>query len=709
MKAMLNKLINKTSIRFQLFITVASGIVLLLAALIYASTWVSDQQVRKLLVEQGKQVSANLASNSQLALLYDSVENAEHAIKSTLAFPGVSGVHIYKADATLFYCSDKKDKKGHNHRMHASDVAGLTAPKIFSENRNRWKFIAPVSTRAHDQAIQEQLFSEQANEDEDIIGYVVITSSKGSLKSIDKGILFSNFSIAFIIGLLLLLILQKTMQRLTQPLYSIANIMKKTEQGEYQSQVNTDGPHEIHTIARAYNRMISALTERDEQLRKQNIHLEKQAIHDHLTGLLNRSGFEPGLQIAIDECKTMDAHHALCYMDLDRFKIVNDSCGHNAGDELLKNISTIFKKHIREGSDLLARVGGDEFALILKNCSIEKAQSIGDKICEDIKNYRFNWDDKTFFIGVSIGIIALDENTGKIADVTSRVDSACYAAKASGRGQVYVLDSMADEPSDINNETNIARQIIDQLENNMFRLLCQLISSLKENNKTGQLFEIKLQMLNNDGEALSTEKFQAAAERYGLMARIDHWLIANTLKQLHQHADKTHTNNLYMIGICATSLNDENFIRFIDEQLQTFRIKPGCICFEITETTTINNIDKASRFIKQVHDLGCSVALDDFVSNSSSFAHVHQMDIDYLKIHGDFFKDLTKNPVNHVMTKSINEIAHILDIKTVAEHVDDPASLEEVTALGIDYAQGKAIIEPVLLTECLKQNVAGKM
>jgi len=707
MKDILNNLINRTSIRFQLFITVATGIILLLAALIYASTWVSDQQVRKLLIEQGKQVSANLASNSQLALLYDSAENADHAIKSTLAFPGVSSVHIYKADASLFYCSDKNKKLEHSHKINPPFLAGLTGPRIFSEDDDSWRFIAPVSTRAHDQAIQVQIFSGHASEAEDTIGYVVITSSKGSLKSIDKGILFSNFGIAFIIGLLLLLILQRTMQRLTQPLYSIADIMKKTEQGEYQPQVNTDGPHEIHTIARAYNRMISALTERDEQLRKQNIHLEKQAIHDHLTGLLNRSGFEPGLQIAIDECATMDARHALCYMDLDRFKIVNDSCGHNAGDELLKNISTIFKKHISEGSDVLARVGGDEFALILKNCSIEKAQNIGEKICEDIKNYRFNWDGKTFFIGVSIGIVALDKNTGKIADVTSRVDSACYAAKASGRGQVYVLDSMADEPGDINSETNIARQIIDHLENDMFHLLCQPIRSLNDENTADRLFEIKLQMLDTAGKAFNTDKFQAAAERYGLMARIDQWLIATTLEQLNNNTNETQADNLYMIGISANSLNDDNFVRFIDEQLQTFRIKPAHICFEITETTTINNIDKASRFIKQVHDLGCSVALDDFVSSSSSFAHIHQMDIDYLKIHGDFFKELTRNPVNHVMTKSINEIAHILNIKTVAEHVNDAASLEEVNALGIDYAQGKAIIDPVLLTECLKQNTAG--
>lgn len=435
---MFNELINKTSIRNQLFLTVAAGIIVLLAALIYASTWISDRQVRELLIEQGIQAAADLADNSRLALLYDSIDNASPAIASTLSFPDVNSVHIFKTDASLFYCS-VEESSNHKHEFSAEQLASLSKAALLSENDSNWTFAAPVSTRSPDSQLEQELFSGQDNEQKPVIGYVVVSISKNSLKTIDRGILLSNLGIAIIIGLLILLILHKTIQRLTQPLRSLASFMKKTEEGEYSSRVDSNGPLEIHTIAHAYNHMISALAERDEKLRRQNLRLEKQAIHDHLTGLINRTGFEQGLHIALEECHTMDASHVLCYMDLDRFKIVNDSCGHNAGDELLKIISNIFSHHVRKDADLLARIGGDEFALILKNCSLEKARAIGENICEEVQNYQFEWYGRTFTVGVSIGITALNRESGGIQEATSLADQACYAAKAAGRGRVVVL------------------------------------------------------------------------------------------------------------------------------------------------------------------------------------------------------------------------------------------------------------------------------
>ncbi len=696
----LNDLINRTSIRPQLFATVATGMVLLLVALILASTWVSDQQVRHLLIEQGKQATSNMADNSSLALLYDSPQNAETAIRSTLAFPGVSCVDIYKPDASLFYSSEK------NVSVEKPDFSAITSssrPGIFSEDSDTWKFIAPVSIKAGNRSMQDELFSSQLSEQEQLIGYVIITSSKASLKSISNGILLSNAIIAFVVGLLLLLALQKTIKRLTQPLYSISAVMQKTEQGEDVPLISTDGPLEIQHIAGAFNRMIKALAERDEELRKQNIHLEKQAVRDHLTKLINRVGFERALQTAIEECRTLDTEHALCYMDLDKFKIINDSCGHNAGDELLKNVSEIFKHHIRKDTDILSRVGGDEFALILKNCSAEKARSISENICRDIKNYRFNWDNKVFSIGVSIGIVQLDKNTGVIQDVISTVDSACYAAKEKGRGQVFVAGASASDKDNLSGETQLANRIIDYIENNKFQLHCQKTIPLNNNAGTGLHYEVQLQMTDEDGVTIPQHKLLSAAERYNLMNRIDQWVITQTLKQFNAHRQFTDVLESCTISISASSINNEQFIEFIQGQFSIFEIPPRLICFSITETTTINNISKAGQFINSAHQIGCRIALDDFVSNSSSFAYIKKMNIDYLKIHGDFFRDFVHNPVNQAMAKSINEIAHILNIRTIAENIDDKESLTALITLGIDFAQGDAVAKPVPIDECCEQ------
>lgn len=702
MKALSN-LINRTSIRPQLFFTVATGIIFLLVSLIFASTWVSDQQIRQMLIQQGKQATSNMANNSSLALLYDSPENAETAIQSILSFPGVNCIDIYKADFSLFYSSDKDlATEATGIKPDFSVIKNITEPRILSENKHTWKFIAPVSIKARNQSMQEQLFSDQINDQQQLIGYIIITSSKDSLTTISDGILLSNSVIAFVIGLLLLLALQKTIIRLTQPLYSISSVMQKTELGKNVSRINENGPQEVQHITSAFNSMITALAERDEKLQKQNINLEKQAVRDHLTRLINRVGFEQSLKTAIEECSTLEVQHALCYMDLDKFKIVNDSCGHGAGDELLKNISEIFKHHIRKDNDILARVGGDEFALILKNCSLEKARSIGENICRDVKNYRFKWNSNVFSIGVSIGIIQLNKNTGDIQDVISKVDSACYTAKEKGRDQVFITDADDSKLIKPGSETQIAKQVIDHIENNKFKLLCQKIKPLKSEVKAKLHYEIFFQMTGSDGKPVPKHKVLSAAERYNLMNRVDQWVITQTLKQLNKNRAFIDNLATCTIDISASSLNNEQFISFIEGQLNIFEIPPDIICFSITETTTINNISNAIQFTNSIHKLGCRVALNDFVSNSSSFSYIKKMNFDYLKIHGDFFKGFANNQVNQVIVKSINDIAHILNIETIAEHIDDTESLNELINfnIGIDFAQGKAIAEPVSFDKC---------
>jgi len=688
---LISKLINTSSIGSQLSVTVAFGIVILLFSTIYASTWVSNQQLRQLLIKQGRQATSSLSENSKLALLYDSPENANMAINATLAFPGVTGIAIYKADNSLLYRSNESiNTKFSNELFNAKN----NSSQVLFENNKHWQFASAVLIKNQDDSINEQLFSSQLSAKEKLIGYVLVVSSKDKLKSMRNGILLINSIVITIIGLLLLLTLHKTIKRLTKPLNAISDVMKKTEQGKYVPHISHDGPLEVHHIADTYNRMIKTLEERDETLRKQNIDLESQAMHDHLTGLVNRIGFEQSLKLAIEECKTLNKNHALCYMDLDKFKIVNDSCGHNAGDELLQNISKIFSKHIRKDFDTLARVGGDEFAIILKNCSIEKAESIGNEICAEIENYRFNWEGNTFSIGVSIGVIPMDKNIGTLRDAVSLADSACYIAKENGRGQAHVIKSDDADLLNLSGETQIASEIVDHLDNNKFDLYCQTIKNLKQKDNNKHQYEILLRMKNKDGKSISSDKFISSAERYDLMSRIDRWVISQTFKSLSSQENFISFIESCTINISASSIKDEHFLHFIKEQLEKHKINPTLICFEITEATSLSITNRTNDFIKQIHAIGCKIALDDFVCNSASFSHLKTMNINYLKIQGDFFKDIINNPVNHEMARSINEIAHILNIKTIAEHIEDEESLEEVLAIGIDYAQGNIISEP---------------
>jgi len=420
-------------------------------------------------------------------------------------------------------------------------------------------------------------------------------------------------------------------------------------------------------------------------------------MHDHLTGLINRSGFEQALNQAIEECQSLNTKHALFYMDLDKFKIVNDSCGHNAGDDLLKAVCEIFEKHIRKGSDVLARVGGDEFSLILKNCSLKKAEAIGNNICKAVEQYRFHWDNNTFSIGVSIGIAQIDNNTGSFRDIISRADSACYIAKERGRGQVVTIQTDDKDLKVLTGETQIASEIVDHLDNDKFILFCQPILNLKDNSK--KQFEVLLRMTDKNGVNISPDKFISSAERYDLMARIDQWVIKNTFKTLSENINFLNNLKTCTININSNSLKDETFLNYIENQFKLFDMPAAKICFEITEATTLSNTTQANLFIQHVHKLGCTVALDDFVCNSSSFSHIKNIKIDYLKIHGDFFKDITHNPVNRAMANSVNEIAHILNIKTIAEHIEDDSSLNEAVSIGIDYAQGINIDKPAALID----------
>lgn len=426
--------------------------------------------------------------------------------------------------------------------------------------------------------------------------------------------------------------------------------------------------------------------------------LSWQANHDSLTELVNRRRFEQLLEEAIISVREDSQEHTLCYLDLDQFKVVNDNCGHLAGDELLRQLSILLKTQVRN-SDILARLGGDEFGILLHQCPIEVGEQIADKIRRIIQEFRFVWQDNTFRIGVSIGLVAIDDNTNNLNSLLSAADAACYAAKDKGRNRTHIYQANDLELTQQHEERQWVRRINQALEEERFCLYYQPITpiALVPNSK-GQHYEILLRMIDEDGTIIPPMAFIPAAERYGLMPKLDQWVI-RTFFSRHQNLIKNGKQEVYTINLSGTSINDDQFLGFLKQQFLQHQVSPQTLCFEITETATIANLSKAVHFISEIKQLGCYFALDDFGSGMSSFAYLKNLPVDYLKIDGYFVKNILTNPIDSAMVDCINRIGHVIGIQTIAEFVENEEILEKLRDLGVDYAQGYGIAKPSLLVK----------
>lgn len=461
------------------------------------------------------------------------------------------------------------------------------------------------------------------------------------------------------------------------------------------------------------------------QARNLSHQLTWQATHDRLTRLINRHEFERLLEEAVTSSKTLNQQHVLCYLDLDRFKIINDTCGHAAGDELLRQVTALLKSKVRD-TDILARLGGDEFGLLLYKCSINRALQIADCLREQIQNFRFIWDGKTFSISVSIGLVALGSNDREIAyhvgsaNVLSAADAACYAAKSKGCNRLHLYKADDSDMARQFGETQWVGRINQALEENRFCLYSQTIAPLTSDWSEGVHYEILLRMLNEAGEIVAPGSFMPAAERYNLMPAIDRWVIRKLFSSLANSGLKMGNpkfngkaqipiqKSLYAINLSGASINDDTFIEFLQNQFTFYRIPPQIICFEITETVAIANLSKAVQFIQELKKLGCCFALDDFGSGMCSFAYLKNLPVDYLKIDGYFVKDIANDPIADAMVEAINRIGHIMGIKTIAEFVSNETILQRIKEIGVDYAQGYFITKPQPLTEILSNLIASE-
>ena len=420
--------------------------------------------------------------------------------------------------------------------------------------------------------------------------------------------------------------------------------------------------------------------------------LSWQASHDELTQLYNRREFENQLERFIESARGENTQHCLCFMDLDKFKVVNDTCGHAAGDELLRQLSDIFRTKIR-GADTLARLGGDEFAIILNKCGLGPAANITEEIRSSIEDFRFGWADQSFQIGVSIGIVLIDIDSPDQDEVFKAADSACYAAKEAGRNRVHIYSPDDAEISHRRGESQWMLRIQKALDQNRFQLNYQPIIGISENCTESVHYEILLRMISEQGEIIPPGAFMSSAERYLLMPKIDIWVVENLFNWLSQYGHYN-SNEIFAINLSGQSLVDETLLYRIKQLFEEYAIPSSCISFEITETAAISNLSQAQLFIRELKQLGCKFALDDFGSGLSSFAYLKSLPVDYLKIDGAFVKDMVKDPIDRAMVESIHNIGSVMKLKTIAEFVEDDDILNALKEVGVNFAQGYGIARP---------------
>lgn len=424
-----------------------------------------------------------------------------------------------------------------------------------------------------------------------------------------------------------------------------------------------------------------------------------QATHDMLTGLINRYEFENRLSQLITHTHQYDEKHALCFLDLDQFKIINDTCGHAAGDELLKQLSMLLSENT-DAHNTLSRLGGDEFAIIMKNCDLYKAEIKVQKILDLVGKYQFVWDKNIFSIGVSIGLTEICKHTTNTTEALIQADSACYAAKELGRNRIYLYKTNDEILAKRDGEFRWVNEIKDALTEDRLALYAQPILSLMDHEDKPS-FEVLLRLKDRNGSIIPPGAFLPAAERYNLSQPIDLWVVTSTLKWMA--ANKTKLNDIVHISInlSGSSIGNDELLNTTMKLITQYELSPDKIQFEITETAAISNLAEATRFIKRLRKFGCQFALDDFGSGLSSFAYLKNLPVSTLKIDGIFIKDILNSPIDEAMVKSINDIGHVMAMKTVAEFVESEEIAQKLRSMGIDYGQGYGLGKPTPIDNIL--------
>jgi diguanylate cyclase (GGDEF)-like protein len=539
------------------------------------------------------------------------------------------------------------------------------------------------------------------------IGHVYVELSNVTLQNLKRD-LVSKLLLIGLFGLALSTLIAYWIGRnITKPIQEIAYAVDKLGEGTYTQTIIENSSGELKILQRGFNSMSNSLKQAydvmQEKVNDATAMLRFQAAHDDLTGLINRREFESRLERSLQGAIDNGAQHVFCYLDLDQFKLVNDTSGHTAGDELLKQISLLLANRTRD-KDTLARLGGDEFGLLLENCSLVDANQITNSLLKLVRDYRFIFEDKIFNVGVSIGIVVINDSFQDVSSIIHAADSACYSAKKAGRNQSFLFSAVDADVTQRRNAVEAIADITDKIDDSQFMLYCQPIVPLATELTTQYHYEILIRKISPEGDIILPTAFIASAERYHLMPNIDRWVIKNTFAAYRQLLDKSfeRCNYVFSINLSGTSLSDKSLLGYIREQFAIYAVPPQNICFEITETSAIVNLKNTIQLFTALRKLGCSFALDDFGSGMSSFTYLKNFDVDYLKIDGSFVREMHLNKIDHAMVRSIQSVAEAMNIKTVAEFVENETILKELKLIGVHYGQGMHLGPPVAIKRLIE-------
>jgi diguanylate cyclase (GGDEF)-like protein len=414
--------------------------------------------------------------------------------------------------------------------------------------------------------------------------------------------------------------------------------------------------------------------------------LEYQASHDWLTGLLNLRAFEQRLEKLITAMVTNSAEHVLCYLDLDRFRLLNDACGHAAGDELLRQLGAMLRAMMRP-NDTLARLGGDEFGLLLDSCGVAGAEPLANAICCAIQEFKFYWKEQRFHLGASMGLVPVTPEAGGVAELLAAADTACYLAKEKGRERVHIYRADDVELPRRRQEMRWVNRIKQAMADERLRLYAQPIQARADTGE-GEWLELLLRLEEEDGTVISAGMFMPAVERYGLATSLDRWVVTHAFDWLAEHASQVNLISLCALNLSGNSLGDEMFLSFVLDELDRTGVPADRIAFEVTETAAIRDMPCAQRFIEALKARGCRFALDDFGTGLSSYSYLKVLPVDLVKIDGSFIRKLNSDPVNITLVRTIVEVCRVMGKKTVAESVETTAVADTLRELGVDYLQG---------------------
>lgn len=572
-------------------------------------------------------------------------------------------------------------------------------------------FLSPIlrSLEQVDDYPSDELGSEAINTQEQslVIGHVYVELSNLALQKLKQDLIIKMVLIGLFGLLSSALIAWFIGRNITKPIQEIAFAVDKLGEGVFTHQIKEDSSGELKVLQSGFNSMSESLKNAYENM-QEKIHdatalLRHQAQHDDLTGLINRREFEERLEESLVSVRDDGARHIFCFLDLDQFKLVNDTCGHSAGDELLKQISALFASKV-SGKDTLARLGGDEFGLLLLESTIAHANVVIDRLLKLVRDYRFVHEDKVFNIGVSVGIVVVDQGFKGISEIMHAADAACYSAKSAGRNQSFLYNHGDMENLQRHKAVDAISDITDEIDDDSFVLYCQPIVPLSSNVSSHHHYEVLIRKIGQEGEITLPTAFIPSAERYHLMPNIDRWVIKNTFAAYRKLLDVSmeKCDYIFSINLSGTSLGDKSFLGYIREQFAIYAIPPEAICFEITETAAIVNLKHTINLLTALKKIGCKFALDDFGSGMSSFMYLKNFEVDYLKIDGSFVKDMHLNKIDHAMVRSIHSVAEAMNIQTVAEFVENEEILKELKQIGVHYGQGVGLGRPVVLKNLIE-------